>query len=547
MKRYYSLLALLCCCVPSAWAQIERNQNGEISDEEVVIIKEKELKLPEAVRNFEKVTIPLPVPAPTPQKYSFQTFGATLPAIDPRMSVVRLPEDELDKLYGTYLKGGLGNYGTTYLEAFHNSKRTNDYAYGVHFKHFASAKGSVKNSGSGENRFAGYGKYFNEKYILTGRLDYSRERYNYYGYPTEVSKDSLKQIYNTLSFGATLQNATDSAAFNYVGNINFSNFSDSHKNRESEFGIGFNSSYKLNETMTLFVPLEVALLQYKNDTLSLGRNYTALRPSFQYKEGALTASVGFNLGFCNDTAKLATKTTIYPTVELAYQLMGGSLTALAGFNGDLEKRTYRNTVQLNPFVKGELPLSHANKTMDLYAGFKGVIAKDFFYKITGGMQQYKQLAFFVSDTADVAKFTLAYDSAKVNITRFTGEFGYAPSDKWRFAFKTDYYGYSTKKLAKAWHSPALRMNLNTRYNYREKVYIDFDLYYIGTQYAFNPLTNQTQELKGIADVDLRIDYKFSQKFSAFLNMDNILSQKNPRYLYYQTRGLLVMLGATASF
>jgi hypothetical protein len=69
---------------------------------------------------------------------------------------------------------------------------------------------------------------------------------------------------------------------------------------------------------------------------------------------------------------------------------------------------------------------------------------------------------------------------------------------------------------------------------------------MGTQFAPEPRLGTIAELKGLTDIDLKIDYKFSEKFSVFLEMDNILSQKNQRYLYYQNRGLLVLLGASAS-
>lgn len=533
---------------PVVLAQIDRDQNGEISDEEVIIIKEKELKLPEAARNFEKITIPVKPPTPQPQRYSFQEFKANLQPIEPRMSVARLPQDELQKLYGTYLKGGLGNYATTYLEAFHNSKRTNDYAYGVHFKHLASALGPIKNSGNGENKFAGYGQYFNEKYVLSGRIDYARERYNYYGYDRrlrEVSKDTTRQIYSTIGFAANLQNATDSAKFAYKGGFSFYNFGDSQKNRESEFGLNLNSRYTLNENMAILLNTELALLQYKSDTNSIGRNYIALRPAFHYKKDAFSAKIGFNLGVSNDTAKNATKTAIYPILALDYQLLEGKASVFAALSGDLEKRTFRNTVADNPFVASALPLSHSNKLLDLNLGIKGATSS-LAYSLSGGYQEYKMLPFFINNPKDSARFTLTYDSLKTKVSRFSGEIAYNKQENVRVALKTDFYGYKTQKIEKAWHRPSFRTSINTRYNFKNKIYVDFGIYYIGTQYARNPVTGKTQELKAITDIDLKIDYKFSDKYSAFINFDNIISQKNQRYLYYQSRGILVMLGLSAS-
>jgi outer membrane receptor protein involved in Fe transport len=49
------------------------------------------------------------------------------------------------------------------------------------------------------------------------------------------------------------------------------------------------------------------------------------------------------------------------------------------------------------------------------------------------------------------------------------------------------------------------------------------------------------------DVNVKAEYAVFDRLSAFLALNNLLNQKYQRFLYYPSRGLTVMLGATYSF
>ena len=59
--------------------------------------------------------------------------------------------------------------------------------------------------------------------------------------------------------------------------------------------------------------------------------------------------------------------------------------------------------------------------------------------------------------------------------------------------------------------------------------------------------DNTIELDNIIDLNFKIDYLLSEKFSAFLSLENILGNNYQRYYRYPVRGIQVMAGLSVSF
>jgi len=110
-----------------------------------------------------------------------------------------------------------------------------------------------------------------------------------------------------------------------------------------------------------------------------------------------------------------------------------------------------------------------------------------------------------------------------------------------------YNAWKTDVLAKAWHRPAFQSSLGVQYNLKRKIYFNAEMYYLSGIQGLNLESNTTVKLKDIVDLSLKSEYRFSSSFSAFLELNNILSQKYQRYLYYQVKGINVLAGLTYSF
>lgn len=556
MKRNTINKATFCCIIlvsivlsVGVNAQVKRDDNGEIEDAEIIIEKNRAIELPEANRNFEKITSPVRQPDPVLQQYQFIERNAKLPDLNPRFRVLQMPTEPLKKLNGNYVKGGLGNYANTYLEGFLNSTRNSDYSYGLRFKHLAWARGPVDkgNSGSSENMIGIHGRYFLDALTAGASLEYSRERYNFYGYTPgkEVDKSDIKQVFSTIALKTNFTSNNTKSPLDYRLDVGVINLSDAYDAREFEFSTQLKGSYAINENLKAQLNTDL-FLTTRSDAASQSRNIFRLKPIVQYKMDVITFSAGLNTVFENDTAKNDDNFHIYPVLQVEYMFMD-KFTFFGGFEGDMQRTTLRQFVNENPWLAPNIHLLHTNKARDIYGGVKGDIGGGLSFATRFAFTGYKNLYFFVNGNPDSTKFKTLYENDFTNVLNFTGELGYTYSEKLRLGLKTEFYNYSLKNLEEAWHRPAFTATVLGSYNFNNKLFFNTEIYYLGGITAKNFASNKKIDLDPILDLNIKGEYLFFDKFSAFLSFNNLLSSKYQRYLYYPSRGLNILAGLTYTF
>jgi hypothetical protein len=523
---------------------------AQIGDETIIIEnRNKKLDLPPANRNFEKINVEAPIQEHTPQVYKPEDVEITVPNLVTKIRVNTMTSDALPKLYGNYVKAGFGNYTTPYLEGFFNSKRSDKFVYGAHVLHYSSQNGPVakKNSGISNNRIEAYGKYFTDKVILKAGLNYSRDRLNYYGTSREPSnRDSIKQIYNISSVTAGFESLskTDKFIYDYNGGLYYLH-SFRGGNETELMGTGA-IRYQLSDEMYISSSSMLSVSKRK-DSSAISRSFYQIKPAFNYiVKDQFNIRAGLNLAYTNDSVD--NHFHVYPSVNVDYTLIKDKATAFAGIDGEMQRNNLRSFVQQNPFLKENVLLLHTNKAFELYAGLKGFVLGSLSYKGRISYLNYKNLYFFNNSRADTSKFDILYSRASTSVLNITGDVGYDLSERLRLGVITNYYKYSvgTDSL-KAWHRPSFTTSFIGTYNLQKKIYFNLDIYYISGLRGKNYQTNREVKLPVIVDVNFKVDYRFSNVFSTFIEFNNILSKNYQRYLYYPVKGFNVLAGLTYSF
>lgn len=518
----------------------------------LTIVKNAKIDLPQANRNFEKINNVQPLQPHKPLEYKTQEIELLLPRMDTKVKVVTTKVPDLAKLYGNYVKIGFGNYTTPYLEAFANNKRSEKYSYGMHLKHFSSKNGPVDNSGFSENQFDVYGNYFGKRTVLRANAGYLRNRYNFYGYDQRrepvAEGDSLKQVFHTLFATVGIENKNKQDKINYNTDLNYYHFSTFTGAREQEVFWNLKSDYWLASDKTILVN---AGLSYSNrsDSSAISRILFSIKPALQYKvNDQFNVIGGFNIAYANDTISGYPKFHLYPRINAEYKLVEHKVIAFAGLDGDMQKNTLRTLSRENPYLGADVALFHTNKTFDLYGGIKGGLKGGLSYKIKVGTANYKYLYFFNNNNPDTSRFTVLYNKNTVNLLSLSGELGYEMNNRLRLGLTAGYFKYTMNDtITSAWHRPDFTGSVLATYNLSQKIYFNADFYYIGGLKGRNYVSGQEVTLKGITDLNVKIDYLFSKSFSAFVEVNNILSQKYQRYLYYPVKGINVLAGLTYSF
>lgn len=551
--RKLLVLALLC------FAHASFAQEGELPEEQIIIQKDKKIVLPEVTKPQEKVSLMLKPLPKVVQKYTYKDFALTLPPLDPKLKAPVFRNEPEPSVKQGFVKVGFGNYGSTLLDAYYNSGREKDYAYGVYLKHNASANGPVAKSGFSNNELGAYGKYFTPSFTLSGDLNYNRSRYNFYGYDrerfTSRGTDSIRQIFQSVLFNLQLENNQKKKALNYRVGMNVGRIGDSYKASESEIGFDVNSRYKITDSssITLFSDLSLAK---RADSANQNRSLWRVRPLYNFSWKGFSIQAGLQFALDNEpeivpgsiTYKEKSRTHLYPHLALQQQIAGPAFVAYAGVEGGMVKRTLRTQLDVNPFLAPNVYLRHENQLLNFYLGVKGNVKDKLQYHSGVSFEQLKNQAFFLNDFTRREQFVLVYDSAKTR--RFTWEtqalYDVGKNTKAGLTFSMFSYGVS-KQLKEPWHAPHSLVSAFVRQSLNENLMLSGEIYYLGGLKALNPETLETEKLKGLVDFNLKGEYFFKKRFSAYLSVHNLLNNKNQRYQYYPTQGIRVMVGATAAF
>jgi hypothetical protein len=191
-----------------------------------------------------------------------------------------------------------------------------------------------------------------------------------------------------------------------------------------------------------------------------------------------------------------------------------------------------------------------NKVLDVFGGLTGNLGRD--VKFTGRVayQSFRNLYFFNNSPLDSAKFSLVYDNGTTKVMNFFGDLTYNRSERFRLGIKADYNAYTTDALAEAFHRPSFQSQIYGSFNVLDKVFFHSELYYISSSFGQITRANGERVLRqtdNIVDLNLKVDYRFSDKFSTFVMGNNLLGKNYQRFVNYQNKGLQGIVGLSYTF
>ncbi len=541
---------IVLCGVFLSLASVGQNHRGSSLNKDLTITKERSIELPEVNRNYEKVTYDVPQSEVSAQTYDYVEVPGEMSKLDMKIRVRTLNPDELSKIYGNYIKAGFGNYITPYLEGHFNSKRSDKYAYGVHVRHLSSARGPVDYARSGVNNLGVYGRYFLNKVTVDGDLSWQRQRFNYYGFDQvlapEVDEDTLKLVYNLLKAGLKFTSADPEAELNYKVGLNYFHLGDNRDSKENEFLLNYEGGYRIDNDKAVNLSGEYSYSS-RSYIDNFARHFFQIRPTVVFSQERYKLEAGFTAAYTSDTT-FRSRFHLYPVLRGDYHVLPDQLMVFAGIGGETRRNTWRTFVSQNPWLLNGVALSNTNNTLDIYAGLQGNALERLTYQARLSYQTYRYLPFFVNAMSDTSAFEVIYDSEQATIFNIYAALTYEFTRKFRMGLDANLYSYELGGMvAEPWHRPTFDMALLGSYNLHKKIYFNLDIFYLSGLKARNPISGATEKLNDIFDLNLKVDYRFSEAFSAFVQLNNILGKNYQRYMYYPVKGTNVLVGVSYTF
>ncbi|MBC8112558.1 MAG: hypothetical protein H7Y04_16015 [Verrucomicrobia bacterium] len=526
-----------------------KRKDGEIENTEVIIEKNKKITLPEADRNFEKISAILPKPQPEIQQYNLAEPKLLFP--DLRINfvlpapVVEEPQPQL----GNYARIGAGNYGATLGELFLGNTRHPHTQISLYAKHLGYLSGpkDKENSASGDQQVKISGNYFREQLSVHSSLAYHRQQAYFYGYQVENKplRDTIKQVFNSIDFQAGLKNRLLDSLIGFKIDLNLSYLSDRMAAREFETGLQISGDYLLNTNLSLLLNTDIFLTQRQDENLSQNRNLFRLKPQLKFIKDNFRVAAGFNFVGQNDS--LLAKAKLYPIIEAQYQILN-NVEIFAGFSGDVQRNTLRSFIKENLLIAPNVVVRNTEKVSEITGGIKAGLGKSFSTKVDFSVGTFRSLAFFKNKTSDTAKFSMVYEDDTQKSKIFQASIALAYQTKqWVLNLRTDFFNYQLATFEEAIHRPKFKANLNAKYYFGEKLAFSADCYYISGIFAILPASDNFLLLPNVIDLNLKADYSFNKKIGASISLNNILAQSYQKYLYYPQRGFQILVSFGYSF
>lgn len=550
MRHLFFITICLLGFTPLMAQQQGWGADGEIKDVEIEIVKDRLITLPKANRLFEKVP-PRPAEPIKPEiTYSFKAFNFTTPELSPIIRPLRLKESDPSKAYRGYVSGGFGNYASPYMEAFITNRENKKKLIGAHAIINQSAKGPVdgKNSGSGNMGVSAFAQTFSKEISFKGNIGLENRSTHFYGYPenSNVKRDTIKQSYTLFNLGLGLANARNSD-FSYQLGGNFSYLDDAFSAKESMIDVNFKSAYKISDDNKINLRADYSVISRKDKNVAAKpRNLFQVNGNYSFiPVEDLKLQVGATVALEDDT--LDTKDFhLYPDVKVTYPL-NETIDFVGALTGGMEKVSLQSLANENIWLAPAVALSHTNKVFDLQAGVRARLGGKILAGAGISFASLKNLYYFINDPTNASKFLVTYDQGSTKRTNFYASLIYTYSDIAKFSIQGDYFAYSTDQIPEAWHKPGYRIVMGASYNLVKKFIFNIDAIAQGNMKALNPETFKTVKVKNAFDLNFRTEYLVSDSFSAFVELNNITSNKYPVFLNYPVRGFQAMVGVTWKF
>lgn len=570
----------------SAFAQ-EQKKDTIVKTEVVNVVTKYNPEIADAKKIKSKPTIKL-LKKNDKKKLKYTIFSAPVAStFIPTTGVVKgINVGVKERIYNNYLAGGYGNYASPYAELFiHHSTRF-DNEFGLHAKYAASAenvRNPVLNSDfsnfNATTFFKQEARYFDWKVTLNTELN----KYNWYGLPSNKT------------FNEVVINAIDEAQnYNYLkltgnfkfhdsyidhGNIAVSYFTDNYNSAEiladfdSQLNFPLDFLSKSFNEITINAGVEFLKGNFKNNynnTSEINYNQITFRahPMYKLEYLGLNLNAGLKTFVSLDPENSSNNLFIFPDVFIQTPVLKKYVNAYAGFTGNLHTNTYKSFTEENPYVSPTLFITQTAETSNLYIGLKGNITRNITYNVKASSIKEEDKPLFLRNNSKSDgtttiingenlqgyeygnSFRIFYDDVKT--TTIFSEIEYLFNKNLTFSTQVEFNNYATTNAIENWNLPSLQGAFLAKYK-TNKWYATANIFYVSERKdvlynAVHPSSLQGIEtINSFIDVNLNGGYHFNDKFSAFLNMNNVLNTKYQRFANFDTQGFQILGGITYKF
>lgn len=291
------------------------------------------------------------------------------------------------------------------------------------------------------------------------------------------------------------------------------------------------------------------------------RNWFEFNPyaKMTYKKWMLSA------GFKMSIPTLESERVRWNITASASTPLGEKAAFRVALDGGVKPQSYREGIEMNPYIDPSIRLKSSWKLIDLNAGID--------YRLSQKLRLSPLVSYDIS--TDMPFFYNGYPSLSGGVNDAYGNLfsvKYMTSNRLRIGVNSlyslhrlltilgevsynKYLNYSNSSTIddllkangrKAWNKPGMEMRLRADITPVEKVNIFVDYKMEALRYTADA-TNFCRRMDDIHNIDLGVNYKLTKEVGTFLHVNNLLDQRYEVWNAYQVHGFTAVIGGSVSF
>lgn len=448
------------------------------------------------------------------------------------------------------LKVGVGSFSTPYIAgafSFGNGKQNLLNVYG----NYISSRGNIENQDFSEWGIKADGSIFtqkkNEVYANAGFLQHEYYQYGYDHTLDSFGKTQIRRTYHDFFAGVGFRNTeTNDLKVIYNPHLELHTFSRENKATETTLILNLPAEKKFSDNVSFKITAlgNFDKYQLKNSSFMVKNNLFELSPEFVYYSDVFTFHGGITPAWNNNDVKL------FPNIYGEAQLQQNILFVQAGWVGHYVPNSFRTMSGENPYMQDPTDTFNNTRETQYYGGIKATVGNHFSFNARAAFIVYNNKPLFINDSIDGKSFYIK-NERRIDDFQIHGDFNYVNQDIFTLTGALDLNTYTgLLDNDKAWGLYPLKLTGSLRWNAFKQVLFKADVAaFSGAKALVTYHTNNPYEksLSGGTDLSAGVEFKINKKFSAWLDLDNILNSKYQYWNNYPVYGLQILGGVLIHF
>lgn len=265
---------------------------------------------------------------------------------------------------------------------------------------------------------------------------------------------------------------------------------------------------------------------------------------------------------------------VQPDLNADFFIGDGSVRFYAGLTGDYAANSFRRLTQMNRYVSPDCPVYIWDRRGDQFVsrtelrpsqspilfkiGARAAFGKTVQLHFGFDFRSLGDEVFFVNrnfalatDLADTTlyayngQFALVQDDGK--LVRLHGELNINPTENSNILIAASYSKYTMDYIEEPWGRVPFTLTLVGNFRPVDRLQVKASLDVVGKTKAFDAVQRKTIELDAFPDLNIGANYYISNRWTAFLNLNNICCADQQRRLGYSSYRFNAMAGITYKF